>query len=181
MTSATSAPVRVEVWSDPQCVWCLIAHLRFEKAVAAFEGEVDVAYRSVEVRLDAADETGNRAALFKRHFTAYFTEGRRIGRKDELVDLAHEVGLDRDSAREALTDRRHREAVDRDGDRLRYLRALLTFRNQQLTAGHLRSTARAGVPRRPPENYRSMSDDKLTFLTRAPSTDRVAGEYEPSE
>lgn len=181
MTTATSAPVRVEVWSDPQCVWCLIAHPRFEKAVAIFEGEVDVTFRSFELRPDAAteidkeqeitrhagvdreriktinaqlaelaeaegasyrpdltrptnshlalellhhaDETGHRAALIKKLFTAYFTEGRHIGREDELVDLAHEVGLDRDAAREALTDRRHREAVDRDSARLRELGA----------------------------------------------------------
>lgn len=181
MTNFPSTPVRVEVWSDPQCVWCFIAHPRFEKAVAAFNGVVEVTYRSFELRPDApteidkekeiskhagagrerirtinaqlaelaeleggsyrpdlvrptnshlalellhhADETGHRASLAKRLFNAYFTEGRHLGREDELVDLAHDVGLDRDAARAALMDRRYREAVDRDSNRLRELGA----------------------------------------------------------
>lgn len=181
MTIATQNPVRVEIWSDPQCVWCFIAHPRFEKAVTAFDGDVQVTYRSFELRpsvpieinkdleakghagagaerieainrqlaeiaaaegisyrpdltrptnshlalelLHHADESGHRAALTKRIFTAYFPEGRHIGHQDELVDLAHDVGLDRNSAREALTDRRYREAVDQDSNRLRELGA----------------------------------------------------------
>ncbi|WP_147916150.1 DsbA family protein [Ruania zhangjianzhongii] len=181
MTIAASAPVQVEIRSDPQCVWCFIAHPRFEKAVAAFEGMVEVTYRSFELRPDAqveidkeqqiaqhaganldrvtavnaqltelaraegisyrpdltrptnsrlalellhhANETGYRAALTHRLSTAYFTEGRHIGDIDELPDLAHEVGLNREKAREALTDRRYRDAVDQDSDRLRALGA----------------------------------------------------------
>lgn len=56
MTTTAAKPVRVEVWSDPQCVWCFIAHPRFEKAVAAFHGEVEVTYRSFELRPDAPVE-----------------------------------------------------------------------------------------------------------------------------
>lgn len=181
MTTAGSTPVQVEIWSDPQCVWCFLAHPRFEKAVAAFDGEVEVDYRSFELRphapveidkeeliaqhaganrerveavnahlaelanaegvsfrpdltrptnshlalelLHYANETGYRAALTHRLFTAYFTEGRHIGHVDELASLAHDVGLDPEEAREVLTDRRHRGAVDQDSDRLRSLGA----------------------------------------------------------
>lgn len=56
MTVAVAKPVHVEIWSDPQCVWCFIAHPRFEKAVAAFDGEVEVTYRSFELRPDAPFE-----------------------------------------------------------------------------------------------------------------------------
>ena len=56
MTTAVAKPVHVEIWSDPQCVWCFIAHPRFEKAVAAFDGEVEVTYRSFELRPDAPIE-----------------------------------------------------------------------------------------------------------------------------
>lgn len=56
MTSARRSLVRAEIWSDPQCVWCFIAHPRFEKAVAAFNGEVEVTYRSFELRPDAPVE-----------------------------------------------------------------------------------------------------------------------------
>ncbi|GAB4086257.1 hypothetical protein GCM10028784_28870 [Myceligenerans cantabricum] len=73
--------------------------------------------------LHHAQETGHRAALTHRLFAAYFTDGRHIGHIDQLVDLAEEVGLDPDDAREVLTDRRYRAAVDQDGDRLRALGA----------------------------------------------------------
>lgn len=181
MTSAHPSPVRVEIWSDPQCVWCFIAHPRFEKAVAAFNGEVEVTYRSFELRPDApveidkeqqiaqhaganreridainaqltaladaeglsyrpdltqptnsrlalellhhAGQIGQRATLTTRLFAAYFSEGRHIGRIDELLELAQEVGLDRDTARAALTERRHKKAVEQDHARLRTLGA----------------------------------------------------------
>lgn len=181
MTTTRPLPIRVEIWSDPQCVWCFIAHPRFEKAVAAFNGEVEVTYRSFELRPDApveidreqqvaqhaganrervdainaqltaladaeglsyrpdltqptnsrlalellhhAGRTGQRATLTTRLFTAYFSEGRHIGRIDELLELAHEVGLDRETARAVLMERRHKEAVEQDDARLRTLGA----------------------------------------------------------
>lgn len=181
MATEGSTPVQVEIWSDPQCVWCFIAHPRFEKALAAFDGDVEVVYRSFELRPDApfeidkeqliaqhaganrdrvdavnahlaelanaegvsfrpdltrptnshlalellhhANETGYRAALTRRLFTAHFSEGRHIGRVDELAGLANDVGLDPEEAREVLTDRRYRGAVSQDSDRLRALGA----------------------------------------------------------
>ncbi|SJN12075.1 FrnE protein [Leucobacter sp. 7(1)] len=181
MATASSKPVHVEIWSDPQCVWCFVAHPRFEKAVALFDGEVEVSYRSFELRPDApieinkeqqiaqhaganreridtvnaqlaelaraegvsyrpdltrptnsrlalellhyADTAGHRAALTRRLFAAYFTEGRHIGHVDELIDLAQEIGLDPDLVREVLTDRRYQDAVTRDSERLQALGA----------------------------------------------------------
>ena len=181
MSTARTSPVRVEIWSDPQCVWCFIAHPRFEKAVAAFAGEVELTYRSFELRPDSpieidkeqqiaqhtganegrvtaingqltalaeaeglsyrpdltqptnsrlalellhhAGRTGQRAALTTRLFTAYFTEGRHIGRVDELLELAHEVGLGREAARAVLAERRYEDAVEQDATRLRALGA----------------------------------------------------------
>lgn len=181
MKTTVARPVQVEVWSDPQCVWCFIAHPRFQKAVAAFDGQVEVTFRSFELRpgvpteidkelqmaqhagaspgrveavtaqltqlahaegmsfrpdltrptnshlalelLHHAQQGGHRAALTRRLFTAYFTEGRHIGHVDELVDLAREIGMDPEAAREVLLDRRHRAAVDQDGERLRALGA----------------------------------------------------------
>lgn len=181
MTTSLPGTVHVEIWSDPQCVWCFIAHPRFEKAVAAFGGNVEVTYRSFELSPDAAieidkelliarhaganrehvdavnaqliglaraegisyrpdlsvptnshlalellhhaQESGLRAELTRRLFTAYFTEGQHIGHAETLVDLATEVGLDREAAHRVLADRRYRAAVDQDSDRLRALGA----------------------------------------------------------
>ena len=54
------------------------------------------------------------AAMKERLLAAHFVEGRHIGREDELVDLAVEVGLDRDETLAALADQRYAAAVDAD-------------------------------------------------------------------
>ncbi|NNU26348.1 DsbA family oxidoreductase [Isoptericola sediminis] len=57
---------------------------------------------------------GHQARLKERLLAAYFTEGRHVGRHDELADLAAEVGLDREEALGVLTDGSFGAAVDQD-------------------------------------------------------------------
>ncbi|WP_448004461.1 DsbA family oxidoreductase [Agromyces bauzanensis] len=64
--------------------------------------------------LHFAKEQGLQLELSERLFRAYFTEGRHVGRVDELVGLAAEVGLDADAAHEALESGRYRAAVQAD-------------------------------------------------------------------
>jgi predicted DsbA family dithiol-disulfide isomerase len=64
--------------------------------------------------LHFAKEDGLQLELSERLFRAYFTEGRHVGRIDELVALAAEVGLDADAAREALASGRYAQAVQAD-------------------------------------------------------------------
>jgi len=64
--------------------------------------------------LHFAKEQGKQLELSERLFRAYFTEGRHVGRTDELVGLAAEVGLDADAAREALESGRYGAAVQAD-------------------------------------------------------------------
>jgi predicted DsbA family dithiol-disulfide isomerase len=64
--------------------------------------------------LHFAKEQGLQLELSERLFRAYFTEGRHLGRTQELVDLAAEVGLDADTAREALESGRFASAVQAD-------------------------------------------------------------------
>lgn len=45
-----SRPMRIEVWSDVQCVWCYVGDARWKKALAEFPGEVDVVHRSFELQ-----------------------------------------------------------------------------------------------------------------------------------
>ncbi|KAE8762305.1 DsbA family oxidoreductase [Georgenia thermotolerans] len=47
-----SQPISVHVWSDIACPWCFIGKRRFEKAAAAFDGEVEVVYHSFELAPD---------------------------------------------------------------------------------------------------------------------------------
>ncbi|PFG42982.1 putative DsbA family dithiol-disulfide isomerase [Isoptericola jiangsuensis] len=53
--------------------------------------------------LHLAKAHGLQGAMKERLLAAYFTQGRHVGRLDELVDLAAEVGLDADEVRTALT------------------------------------------------------------------------------
>ncbi|MDR5693603.1 DsbA family oxidoreductase [Agromyces indicus] len=64
--------------------------------------------------LHFAKEHGLQLELSERLFRAYFTEGRHVGRIDALVELAVEVGLDADAAREALESGRFGPAVQAD-------------------------------------------------------------------
>src|SRR5690606_29893619 len=52
--------------------------------------------------LHFAKEHGLQAALKERLLSAYFEQGRHVGRIDELVALGAEVGLDAQALREAL-------------------------------------------------------------------------------
>jgi len=64
--------------------------------------------------LHFAKSEGRQLELAERLFKAYFTEGRHVGRVDELVALAADAGLDADAAREALESGRFADAVQAD-------------------------------------------------------------------
>lgn len=64
--------------------------------------------------LHFAKEHGRQLELSERLMSAYFLEGKHVGRDDDLVALAAEVGLDADAAREALASGRFRDAVRAD-------------------------------------------------------------------
>ena len=64
--------------------------------------------------LHFAKQNGRQLELVERLMSAYFTEGRHLGREDELVDLATDVGLDADAARAALRSGRHLADVHAD-------------------------------------------------------------------
>ena len=61
-----------------------------------------------------AKEHGMQAEMKERLLSAYFVEGKHVGRIDDLADLAHEIGLDRAAAHAALTDARYLSAVKDD-------------------------------------------------------------------
>lgn len=57
--------------------------------------------------LHAAKARGRQHEMTERLMAAYFTEGRHLGRIDDLVALAEEIGLDAEEIRAALEDERH--------------------------------------------------------------------------
>lgn len=64
--------------------------------------------------LHHAKSHGKQLELVERLFSAYFEQGRHVGRAEELAALAAEVGIDRADLLEALADGRHAPAVEAD-------------------------------------------------------------------
>ncbi len=64
--------------------------------------------------LHHAKAHGRQVELKERLLKAYFEQGRHVGRVDDLVALAAEVGLDPDEARAALESDRHLQDVRAD-------------------------------------------------------------------
>jgi len=174
VNNSSARPVKVDVWSDIACPWCFIGKRRFERAVADWDGDVEVEFHSFELAPDtpvdfegsevdflahhkgmdpaqvaqmlqqmtalAADEGlsydfdalrhtktllahqalhfakahGRQSQLKERLLSAYFEQGRHVGRIDELVELATEVGLDGDELRRDLESGRYAADVEAD-------------------------------------------------------------------
>jgi len=64
--------------------------------------------------LHFAKAHGRQLEMAERLMAAYFTEGRHVGRIDDLVDLAADAGLDTAAAREALESERYLPDVRAD-------------------------------------------------------------------
>jgi predicted DsbA family dithiol-disulfide isomerase len=64
--------------------------------------------------LHFAKAQGVQHEMEERLMSAYFTEGKHVGRIDDLVELAVEVGLNPDDTREALVSARHLADVRQD-------------------------------------------------------------------
>lgn len=101
----------------------MLDHVTGVAAAAGLEYRFDLLQHTNTVKahelLHFAKEQGRQAELAERLMAAYFTEGRHVGRIDDLVDLADEAGLDPDAAREALEGDRFLEAVRADQEQAR--------------------------------------------------------------
>jgi predicted DsbA family dithiol-disulfide isomerase len=64
--------------------------------------------------LHFAKSVGKQLEMTERLMSAYFTEGRHVGRDDDLVALAADAGLDPEAAREALSSERFLDDVRAD-------------------------------------------------------------------
>lgn len=88
----TPAPtVRIEVWTDPQCIWCYLTHPRLDSAIAAFDGTVEVIYRSFLLHPDAPVDV-DRDEHVHASSGGMSTE-RREAIVSHLTDLATAEGL----------------------------------------------------------------------------------------
>ncbi|MAP64510.1 MAG: disulfide bond formation protein DsbA [Microbacterium sp.] len=87
-------------------------------ADAGLEYRFDLLHHTNTVKahqlLHFAKERGRQHEMSERLMSAYFTEGRHLGRDDELAALAAEVGFDADEVRGALGRETYLEAVRAD-------------------------------------------------------------------
>jgi len=109
-------PVKVDIWSDVQCPWCYIGKRKFEAAVAAFDGEVEVEYHSFELSPDTpVDYEGTPVQyLAERKGLPVETVRKMI---DRVTGIAASVGLDYDY------DRMHQTNTVKAHELLHYAKA----------------------------------------------------------
>ncbi len=101
----------------------MLSHVTGVAAAAGLEYRFDLLQHTNTVKahelLHFAKAEGLQHEMEERLMSAYFTEGKHVGRIDDLVELAVEVGLDADAAREALTSERYLPDVRQDQDQAR--------------------------------------------------------------
>lgn len=73
-----------------------------------------VATRTAHQLSHFAAAQGKQHEMVQQLFKAYFTDGRNVGDREVLADLAAEIGLDRDAALAALTSGEFADAVEAD-------------------------------------------------------------------
>jgi predicted DsbA family dithiol-disulfide isomerase len=90
---------------SPEARQALWERLATMGAAVGVEMKAPRTFANSMLALQAAEfaaEAGVAEAFEERVFRAYFTEGRNIGKRDVLLDLGAEVGLDRTALNEAL-------------------------------------------------------------------------------
>jgi predicted DsbA family dithiol-disulfide isomerase len=96
----------------------MLANVTGVAANAGLEYRFDLLQHTNTVKahelLHFAKAEGRQHDMEERLMSAYFTEGKHVGRIDDLVELASEVGLDADRARAALESEQYLPAVRQD-------------------------------------------------------------------
>jgi predicted DsbA family dithiol-disulfide isomerase len=95
VTNVSTAPIKVDIWSDVQCPWCYIGKRKFEAGAAAYGGAVDVEYHSFELAPDTPVD-------FDGSPVDYLSQRKGIPAEQvvqmltNVTDIAASVGLDYD-------------------------------------------------------------------------------------
>ena len=85
----SDTPVRVDVWSDVQCIWCYISSARLSRAIAQFDGTVEVVHHSFELTPHAPVDIDREAQI-----RSHGMEPDRMRQiMDQLARLTAEEGL----------------------------------------------------------------------------------------
>ncbi|MFT4157839.1 MAG: DsbA family oxidoreductase [Microbacterium sp.] len=101
----------------------MLSHVADTAAAAGLEYRFDLLQHTNTVKahelLHFAKAQGMQREMAERLMSAYFTEGRHVGRIDDLVELAAEAGLNAVEARESLESELYLPAVRQDQEQAR--------------------------------------------------------------
>ena len=92
--AATSAPLRVEIWSDVVCPWCYIGKRRFERAVDQLDGEIDVDISFRPFQLDPTASPGKTEPVLHAYAKKFGGEEQARRIIDRVTASAAEDGLE---------------------------------------------------------------------------------------
>ena len=84
--------MKVEIWSDVVCPWCYIGKRRFESALARFEHEFEVVWRSFELDPEAPVRRGPTLEHLARKYG--ITEEQAAGMHERMTVLAAAEGIE---------------------------------------------------------------------------------------
>jgi predicted DsbA family dithiol-disulfide isomerase len=157
--SGTIAPIRVDVWSDVQCIWCYISSARLRTAIARHAGPIEVVYHSFQLTPDAPVDVDRDAHIRKqnvdpkrmeqivnqlRHLTAqeglpYDPDRTQPTNSHQALELLHHAGT---LGRRARLTERLFEAYFAEGRHVGHVGELLTIAEE---AGLDRAAASAAL------------------------------------
>jgi predicted DsbA family dithiol-disulfide isomerase len=101
--TGTTPPIRVDVWSDVQCIWCYISSARLRTAIAQHPGPIDVYYHSFQLTPDAPVDIDRDA-----HIRSHNVDPARIQQiMTQLRHLTAQERLDYDPDRTQPTNSHH--------------------------------------------------------------------------
>ena len=85
-------PIKVDIWSDVACPWCYIGKRKFEAAVEAFPGEVEVEYHSYQLSPNTpTDYHGSHEDYLATHLGVDAARARQM--TERVTGIAAQVGL----------------------------------------------------------------------------------------
>ncbi len=84
--------VKVDIWSDIACPWCYVGKRRFEKALAQYDGDVEIEYHSFELAPDTpVDFEGSEVDFLSKHKGMPAEQTRQM--LGQMTELAAAEGL----------------------------------------------------------------------------------------
>lgn len=92
-TTTDVVPLRVDVWSDVVCPWCAIGKANLERAIASFDGPVEVVWHSYELDPTApAARAGDYVGMIARKYGT--TPAQAQGMVDNVVRAGADSGVE---------------------------------------------------------------------------------------